>query len=293
MDKPETTTETTPEANPSSRGVERESLLGGLRVGWGVKAMIGAAILSTSLWLAGCGNTSAVSGADGANPSENNQEAAADIIEFDPANLGSDADREASLERAALHFAQMTTEYMATEGKITVEKSHPEGFPWLINNYESDLSNLIHGGRPFFDVVMVDLPESVAPNEQATLEFGASYNPEPESLGDETGVNFSLKIKEGKEGQIPLPETAAQLPAFVEWLGSPAAAETFDPDYIEVVPTEDPGSDDIHLTTNIDPTTDISGVFSFPERGEYGPADASKVAGDLNKTQETLIQMLP
>ena len=112
MNRPEATT---PKARSGSWGVERESLLGRLSANWGVKAMIGAAVLSTALWLAGCGSSDAGAGSNGQTRSQSDT---ANGAPDDPGTQGASV-----VDQEKLQTAEGRVEVFETQGTAMMLKA--------------------------------------------------------------------------------------------------------------------------------------------------------------------------
>lgn len=217
MDKPKATTETNPAAEPDSRDARRESLFGRLRANMGVKAMIGAAVLSTSLWLAGCGNSGTASSASedpGAQEAPGIEEAPA----FDPELLETAEGREEVFETQgtamALGVATALGNYDGTK-KGTIDN--------LPNVYafHTDPAFVFSDETKYFtEANITNVDDLMTPQQYTTTQqyeggvsssgtaelgfYAVGVTPDSES---KVGVSVSLTVPEYIVEQSPTPQS--------------------------------------------------------------------------------------
>lgn len=310
MNNPETTTETTPETRPDSRGVERESFLDRLRDNRAVKTTIGAAVLSTTLLLAGCGFIEvAESGSDEQLDSQTDTANSAETAGANPNLPGSSAEQEAMMEAESLSFAKTILEHLAnkdadaTQNVYFSNSSMLSAGGWEITN--SDPSGASSFPDTTIAVSFVEaegffVPQESPVKEQAFFDFTVLRGILSDPTTDSMGIEFQLGVKEGQEDNIPVPNSSnpAEIKKLAEWFGSEEAADTLESRSIHSwvrssteTPTE--GEQDfVWLINDTNPETPFDGVGnSATEAAELQPIGVDELTGDLDKTRTTINQV--
>lgn len=284
-----------PEQSPSNLTTRPEARRGRTRT-----AIIGLGAAS-AVFLAGCGSEGDNSPDGAPLGSANIAEAPVfgdnapvfEFIEFNASELGTDAERQEALEQTALHLAQEAVGYLAESGNVTIEE--PDGdMPWVMSNYGGQ--GLVDLGPEDGTVVRATMREADESIDQPdpVLTFVVIYEPSLKNQADSIAMSFSVTVK----GTLPpLPQTAGQLPAFADWLGSPAAAEACGPDYVGVTLAENRVRDvpqgDVGLGIDRNPDTAFGGVATVDLATlTSSPATAEGVAQGLNTAQAQLAELL-
>lgn len=216
-----------------------------------------------------------------------------EFIDFNASELGTDAERQEALEQTALRLAQEAVGYLAESGNVTIEESDGDML-WAMSNYGGQgLVDLGPEDGAVVRATMMEADESID-RPDPVLTFVVIYEPSRENQADSIAMSFSLTVKDTLP---PLPQTAGQLPAFADWLGSSEAAEACGPDYVGVTLAENRVRDvpqgDVGLGIDRNPDTAFGGVATVDLRTlTASPATAEGVAQGLNTAQAQLAELL-